>query len=109
MARRKFKKGYIFGVFVNDAPVVILLAIKKFYSENGYLIPKEQKELYGMKLVELTGIVQSHISKILKIFKEHNLINVKSGKDTRRKVVSLTDKGQEIADILQETKDMLEV
>ena len=108
MGRRKFKKGSIYGVFVHDASTILLLAINKFYYDNGVIRKGIRKKLYGMGLVALAGLTQSHISKLLNIFEENGLVVKTLGKDNRKKEVTLTEKGKEVAEELQQMKDRLE-
>ena len=84
--------------------------MKWIINENTYRILKEinkGKGLTGNKIHIKADTCLHIIYKKLKLFDEYNIVNIKA-KDERSNIVSLTNKGKEIFNLLEEIKRTIE-
>lgn len=84
----------IFNVFFREKPAMMLVGLKN-----------SKGTVYASSLAKQIDCTYSHVVKILQQMQTSGLIEFE--KDGRLKLLNLTDKGKEIADNIEQVKNML--
>lgn len=88
------KTKEIFGVFFREKPALMLINLRNAKSE-----------VYASNLAKQIDCTYSHVVKILQQMEKAGLINF--NKQGRLKLLSLTKKGNEVADNIDKIKNLL--
>ena len=89
----KMTNKAIFHVFFREKPVMLLISIAN-----------AKKAVYASSVAKMIDCTYSHVVKILQQMEESNLI--KFERQGRLKLLTLTKKGQEIADYINKVRTM---
>ena len=84
----------IFNVFFREKPALMLVGLKN-----------AKGEMYASSLAKQIDCTYSHVVKILQQMEKHELINF--DKQGRLKLLTLTKKGEDIADNISNIKNIL--
>ena len=84
----------IFNVFFREKPALMLVGLKN-----------AKGEMYASSLAKQIDCTYSHVVKILQQMEKHELINF--DKQGRLKLLTLTKKGEDIADNISNIKNLL--
>ncbi|PSH00790.1 MAG: hypothetical protein BRC30_01680 [Nanohaloarchaea archaeon SW_7_46_7] len=82
-------------IFLNEKPVMTLVTIRK-----------SRKEIYGSIISRKIDTTYAHAVKIISQLEDEGLI--KSEKQGRKKILTLTEKGERYADLFIEMLEMFE-
>ena len=88
------KNKEIFSVFFREKPAMMLVVLKNAKSE-----------IYASSLAKQIDCTYSHVVKILQQMEKYGLINF--DKQGRLKLLTLTKKGEEVADCIDKIRNML--
>ncbi len=88
------KNKAIFNVFFREKPAMMLVQLKN-----------AKASIYASSLAKSIDCTYSHVVKILQQMEKSQLINF--DKQGRLKLLSLTDKGEEIANKIEQIRAML--
>jgi len=84
----------IFGVFFREKPALMLVNLKN-----------AKTDVYASNLAKQIDCTYSHVVKILQQMEKANLINFQ--KSGRLKILTLTKKGNEVAEKIEAIKNLL--
>ncbi len=84
----------IFNVFFREKPALMLVGLKN-----------AKGEMYASSLAKQIDCTYSHVVKILQQMEKHELINF--DKQGRLKLLTLTKKGEDVADNISNIKNIL--
>lgn len=90
----KTKQQQIFNVFFREKPAMMLIGLKR-----------SEGEIYASSLAKQIDCTYSHVVKILQEIEKADLIKFK--KQGRLKLLTLTPKGQKVADHMDEILRLL--
>lgn len=79
------KNEKIFNVFFREKPAMMLVMLKN-----------SKTQIYASSLAKMIDCTYSHVVKILQEMEKSNLVNFE--KDGRLKLLTLTKKGEQVAD-----------
>ena len=85
------KNSEIFNVFFREKPAMMLVTLKN-----------SKTEIYASSLAKVTDCTYSHVVKILQEMEKAGLVNFE--KDGRLKLLTLTKKGEQIADYIDKIR-----
>ena len=88
------KNKEIFSVFFREKPAMMLVVLKNAKSE-----------IYASSLAKQIDCTYSHVVKILQQMEKYGLINF--DKQGRLNLLTLTKKGEEVADCIDKIRNML--
>ena len=88
------KQSKLFNTFFREKPVMMLVSILN-----------SKQEVYASTLAKTIDCTYSHVVKILQDFQREGLVNF--DKQGRLKFVTLTKKGQDIAESFDKAKGLL--
>ncbi|PLW80175.1 hypothetical protein C0585_02635 [Candidatus Woesearchaeota archaeon] len=88
------EENKIFNVFFREKPAMVLVTLKN-----------SKTEIYASSLAKIIDCTYSHVVKILQEMEKENLVNFE--KEGRLKLLTLTKKGEEIADNIDKIKTLL--
>jgi DNA-binding MarR family transcriptional regulator len=91
---RMVKKTKIFGVFFREKPAMMLINLKN-----------SKNQMYASTLAKSIDCTYSHVVKILQKMEINGLI--KFDKHGRLKLLTLTKKGSDLAEHLNQSKNLL--
>ena len=86
----------IFNVFFREKQAIVLVTLKN-----------SKTEIYASSLAKIIDCTYSHVVKILQEMEKENLVNFE--KDGRLKLLTLTKKGEEVADYIDKIKTILNI
>ena len=84
----------IFNVFFREKPALMLVGLKN-----------AKGEMYASSLAKQIDCTYSHVVKILQQMEKHELVNF--DKQGRLKLLTLTKKGEDVADNISNIKNIL--
>lgn len=84
----------IFNVFFREKPAMVLVTLKN-----------SKTQIYASSLAKVIDCTYSHVVKILQEMEKEKLVNFE--KDGRLKLLTLTKKGEEVADHIDRIKTIL--
>lgn len=84
----------IFNVFFREKPAMILVTLKN-----------SKNQIYASSLAKVIDCTYSHVVKILQEMEKESLVNFE--KDGRLKLLTLTEKGHEVAENIDKIKTIL--
>ncbi len=87
-------KRNIFSILFREKPAMMLVTLKN-----------SKKELYASSLAKIIDCTYSHVVKILQEMEKNDLIEF--NKQGRLKLLNLTKKGEDIAENINEIKNIL--
>ncbi len=87
-------ESIIFNVFFREKPALMLVGLKN-----------AKAEMYASSLAKQIDCTYSHVVKILQEMEKHELINF--DKQGRLKLLTLTKKGEDVADNISNIKNIL--
>jgi DNA-binding MarR family transcriptional regulator len=90
----ELKKEDIFNIFFREKPAMMLVSLNT-----------SKSDIYASSLAKQTDCTYSHVVKILQEMSTAGLINFE--KQGRLKLLSLTKKGQEVADHIDKIRSAL--
>ena len=84
----------IFNVFFREKPAMVLVTLKN-----------SKNQIYASSLAKIIDCTYSHVVKILQEMEKESLVNFE--KDGRLKLLTLTKKGEDVADNIDKIKTVL--
>ena len=90
----KLSKEQIFNVFFREKPAMMLVSLKNAKSE-----------VYASSLAKQIDCTYSHVVKILQEMEKSGLVNF--DKQGRLKLLTLTKKGNEVAEYIEKIRNLL--
>ena len=94
MGVTQLKNKKVFGIFFRVKPAMMLVSLKNSNSE-----------VYASSLAKMVDYTYSHVVKILQEMEKANIVSFQ--KQGRLKIITLTKKGQEIADHINAIRNAL--
>lgn len=94
MIKKELKKEDVFNIFFREKPAMMLVTLNAAKSD-----------IYASSLAKQIDCTYSHVVKILQEMSDSGLINF--DKQGRLKLLSLTKKGQEVADHIDKIRGLL--
>lgn len=85
------KNSEIFNVFFREKPAMMLVTLKN-----------SKTEIYASSLAKITDCTYSHVVKILQEMEKSGLVTFE--KDGRLKLLTLTKKGEQVADYIDKIR-----
>ena len=87
----KLKNSKIFNVFFREKPAMMLVMLKN-----------SKNEIYASSLAKIIDCTYSHVVKILQQMEKSGLVNFE--KEGRLKLLTLTKKGEQVADSIDKVR-----
>ena len=94
MPKKEIKKGQVFNIFFREKPAMMLVTLNSIKSD-----------IYASSLAKQIDCTYSHVVKILQEMSDAELINF--DKQGRLKLLTLTKKGQEVAEHIEKIRELL--
>lgn len=88
------KQSKVFNIFFREKPAMMLIELKN-----------SKNQIYASSLAKKIDCTYSHVVKILQETEKAGLMSF--DKQGRLKLLSLTKKGNEVAELLEKTKNLL--
>ena len=90
------EKNELFNIFFREKPTLMLVRL---------LNTDAKQEMYASSLAKQIDCTYSHVVKLLQEMEKHNLVDF--DKQGRLKLLTLTKKGQQVADHIDKIKTLL--
>ena len=94
MPKKEIKKEQVFNIFFREKPAMMLVTLNAIKSD-----------IYASSLAKQIDCTYSHVVKILQEMSDAELINF--DKQGRLKLLTLTKKGQEVAEHIEKIRELL--
>ncbi|HII71810.1 TPA: hypothetical protein HA265_03585 [Candidatus Woesearchaeota archaeon] len=94
MPKKEMKKEQVFNIFFREKPAMMLVTLNSI-----------KTDIYASSLAKQIDCTYSHVVKILQEMSDAELINF--DKQGRLKLLTLTKKGQEVAEHIDKIRELL--